>query len=122
MTTTGKSAKKASKVRRAPAKGQRPRAEYVLRLYVAGQTPKATQAFQNLERICEEHLAGRYVIEVVDLLKNPALARGHQILALPTVVRQLPPPVKKIIGDFSDAHRVLVGLDLLPARAARRSS
>jgi circadian clock protein KaiB len=94
--------------------------EYVLRLYVAGQTPKSLQAFSNLKQICEEHLAGRYQIEVVDLLVNPALARGDQILALPAVVRQLPPPVKKIIGDFSDAERVLVGLDLRPLRRRRR--
>ena len=95
------------------------RAEYVLRLYVAGQTPKSVAAFANLKRICEEHLAGRYSIEVIDLLVNPALARGDQILALPAVVRQLPPPVKKIIGDFSNAERVLVGLDLRPAGRAR---
>lgn len=88
--------------------------EYLLRLYVAGQTPKSVTAFANLKKICEAHLAGRYQIEVVDLLVNPALARGHQILALPAVVRQLPPPVKKIIGDFSNAERVLVGLDLRP--------
>ena len=86
--------------------------EYLLRLYIAGQTPKSVQALANLQRICEEHLKGRYRIEVVDLLVNPALARGDQILALPAVVRQLPPPVKKIIGDFSNAERVLVGLDL----------
>ena len=83
-----------------------------LRLYVAGQTPKSLAAFDNLKRICELHLAGRYRIEVVDLLQNPTLARGDQILALPTLVRQLPPPVKKIIGDFSNTERVLVGLDL----------
>ena len=83
-----------------------------LRLYVAGQTPKSVAAFSNLKRICEEHLSGRYQIEVVDLLQNPTLARGDQILALPTLVRQLPPPVKKIIGDFSNTERVLVGLDL----------
>ena len=94
--------------------------EYLLRLYVAGQTPKSLQAFSNLKQICEEHLAGRYQIEVVDLLVNPALARGDQILALPAVVRQLPPPVKKIIGDFSNAERVLVGLDLRPLRSAAR--
>lgn len=88
--------------------------EYVLRLYVAGQTPKSIQAFSNLRTICEAHLAGRYEIEVIDLMQNPALAHGHQILALPAVVRQLPPPVKKIIGDFSNAERVLVGLDLRP--------
>ncbi|HET6145944.1 MAG TPA: circadian clock KaiB family protein [Polyangia bacterium] len=83
-----------------------------LRLYVAGETAKSVAAFSNLKRICEEHLRGRYRIEVVDLLQNPKLARGDQILALPTLVRQLPPPVKKIIGDFSNTERVLVGLDL----------
>jgi len=93
--------------------------EYLLRLYVAGQTPKSVQAFHNLKQICEEHLAGRYRIEVVDLMENPALARGDQILALPAVVRQLPPPVKKIIGDFSNAERVLVGLDLRPLKKGR---
>jgi circadian clock protein KaiB len=90
--------------------------EYLLRLYVAGQTPKSLQAFATLKQICETHLAGRYQIEVIDLLKNPALARGDQILALPTVVRQLPPPVKKLIGDFSNTERVLVGLDLRPMK------
>ncbi|MEO8699351.1 MAG: circadian clock KaiB family protein [Kofleriaceae bacterium] len=100
----------AYKRKRAPVKQEHP--EYLLRLYVAGQTPKSIQAFSNLRAICEEHLAGRYQIEVIDLLENPALARGDQILALPAVVRQLPPPVKKIIGDFSNAERVLVGLDL----------
>jgi circadian clock protein KaiB len=83
-----------------------------LRLYVAGQTPLSIEAFANLSRICEEHLHGRYRIEVVDLLVNPTLARGDQILAVPTLVRQLPPPVKKIIGDFSNMERVLVGLNL----------
>ena len=94
--------------------------EYLLRLYVAGKTPKAIAAFDNLRRICEEHLAGRYQLEVVDLLENPALARGHQILALPALVRQLPPPVKKIIGDFSNAERVLVGLDLVALSKEKR--
>src|SRR6186713_5104 len=89
-----------------------------LRLYVAGQTPKAVRAFANLRRICEEHLAGRYSIEVVDLLENPQLGRGDQILALPTLVRRLPEPMKKIIGDLSDTERVLVGLDLRPRRAS----
>ena len=96
--------------------------EYLLRLYVAGHTPKSLTAFANLKKICEEHLAGRYQIEVVDLLVNPALARGDQILALPAVVRQLPPPVKKIIGDFSNAERVLVGLDLKPVTRGRGRS
>ena len=85
-----------------------------LRLYVAGQTPKSLQAFANLKKICEEHLAGRYRIEVVDLVKNPQLAKGDQILALPTLVRRLPEPVRKIIGDLSNTERVLVGLDLRP--------
>ena len=89
-----------------------------LRLYVAGQTAKSLQAFSNLKRICEEHLAGEYRIEVIDLLKNPQLAKGDQILAIPTLVRKLPEPVRKIIGDLSNTERVLVGLDLQP-RGAR---
>jgi circadian clock protein KaiB len=88
----------------------------LLRLYVAGQTPKCVRAFSNLKRICEEHLIGRYHIEMVDLLENPQLARGDQILAVPTLVRRLPEPIKKIIGDLSNTERVLVGLDLRPAR------
>ncbi len=86
-----------------------------LRLYVAGQTPKSLAAFANLKRICEEHLAGQYRIEVIDLLENPTLARGDQILAIPTLVRKLPTPVKKIIGDLANTERVLIGLDLRPA-------
>jgi len=85
-----------------------------LRLYVAGQTAKSLQAFANLKRICEEHLGGRYQIEVVDLMKNLELAKGDQIFALPTLVRKLPEPVRKIIGDLSNNEHVLVGLDLLP--------
>ncbi|AHF92588.1 KaiB 1 [Opitutaceae bacterium TAV5] len=85
-----------------------------LRLYVAGQTPKSLTAFANLKKICECHLNGRYSIEVIDLLKQPGLSRGDQILAIPTLVRKLPQPVRKIIGDLSDTERVLVGLDLLP--------
>jgi circadian clock protein KaiB len=85
-----------------------------LRLYVAGQTPKALTAFSNLKKICEEHLAGKYRIEVIDLLENPQLARGDQIVALPTLVRNLPQPIRKIIGDLSNTERVLVGLDLRP--------
>jgi circadian clock protein KaiB len=85
---------------------------WYLRLYVAGETPRAAKALANLKRICEEHLAGRYQIEVVDLLKNPRLAAGDQILAVPTLVRRLPAPLKKIIGDLSNEERVLVGLDL----------
>src|ERR1043165_5513974 len=86
-----------------------------LRLYVAGQTAKSVLALANLKRLCEEHLAGKYRIEVVDLLKDPQLARGDQILALPTLVRKLPTPIRKIIGDLSNTDRVLVGLDLRPA-------
>jgi circadian clock protein KaiB len=85
-----------------------------LRLYVAGQTPKSIKAFDNLKRLCEEHLAGRYTIEVVDLTVNPQLAKGDQILALPTLIRKLPTPIRKIIGDLSNTERVLVGLDLRP--------
>lgn len=85
---------------------------FVLRLYIAGQTPKCVRAFTNLKQICEDHLANRYQIEIIDLLQNPQLARGDQILAVPTLVRQLPEPVKKIIGDLSNTERVLVGLDL----------
>lgn len=85
---------------------------YRLRLYVAGQTPKSLAAFANLKKICEEHLAGRYTIEVVDLLENPRLAAGDQIFAIPTLVRRLPQPIKKIIGDLSNTERVLVGLDI----------
>lgn len=92
---------------------RRPRStEYLLRLYVAGQTPRSVMALNNLKTICEQHLAGRYEIEVVDLLADPSLARGDQILALPTLIRRLPPPVKKIIGDLTSAEHVLVGLDL----------
>jgi circadian clock protein KaiB len=87
-----------------------------LRLYVAGQTAKSLTAFANLKRLCEEHLAGRYTIEVVDLLQRPQLAEGDQIVAIPTLVRKLPQPVRKIIGDLSSSERVLVGLQLRPAR------
>jgi circadian clock protein KaiB len=86
-----------------------------LRLYVAGQTPKSVTAFSNLKRICENHLKGRYRIEVIDLVEQPLLSKGDQILAIPTLVRKLPEPVRKIIGDLSDTNRVLVGLDLRPA-------
>ncbi len=86
-----------------------------LRLYVAGQTPKSLTAFSNLKRICESHLKGRYDIEVIDLVEQPQLSRGDQILAIPTLVRKLPQPVRKIIGDLSNTERVLVGLDLRPA-------
>ena len=87
---------------------------YNLRLYVAGQTSKAQAAINNLKKICEEHLQGRYTIEVIDLLVTPQLAAGDQIVALPTLVRRLPPPLKRIIGNLSNAERVLVGLDIRP--------
>ncbi len=87
-----------------------------LRLYVAGQTPKSITAFENLKKICDDHLAGKYRIEIVDLMKNPQLAKGDQIVALPTLVRKLPPPIRKIIGDLSNTEKVLVGLNLRPVR------
>ena len=88
--------------------------KWVLRLYVAGQTPKALTAFTNLKKICEEQLNGKYSIEVIDLLVNPQVGAEDQIFALPTLVRKLPVPVRKIIGDLSNTERVLVGLDLMP--------
>ena len=90
------------------------------RLYVAGQTPKSLAAFANLKKICEEHVAGKYRIEIIDLLENPTLAKGDQILAIPTLVRKLPEPVRKIIGDLSNTERVLVGLDLRPILERKR--
>jgi circadian clock protein KaiB len=96
------------------AKGAPDPNHWELRLYVAGQTPKSLAAFANLKRLCEEHLAGRYTIEIVDLLEHPQLAEGDQILAIPTLVRRLPEPIKKIIGDLSNNERTLVGLNLLP--------
>ncbi len=97
-------------------KGAKKEELWNLRLYTAGQTPKSTAAFNNLKKICEEHLKGQYTIEIVDLLQNPQLARGDQIFAIPTLVRKLPPPLRKIIGDLSDTERVLVGLDLRVAK------
>lgn len=91
-----------------------PRREFRLRLYVAGQTPKSLAAIANLKKVCDEHLAGRYTTEVIDLLVTPALAAGDQIVALPTLVRYLPPPLKRIIGDLSNSEKVLVGLDIRP--------
>src|SRR5690242_19458156 len=87
---------------------------FYLRLYVAGQTSRSLAAMSNLQRVCETHLAGRYEIEVIDLVQNPRLAVGDQILAVPTLVRRLPPPLKRIIGDLSDTERLLVGLDIRP--------
>ena len=97
-----------SSLKRSPSK------LWELRLYVAGQTPRSLTAFANLKQICEEHLKGRYRIQVIDLVEKPQLSRGDQILAIPTLVRKLPEPVRKIIGDLSDTERVLVGLDLRP--------
>jgi circadian clock protein KaiB len=85
---------------------------YDLRLYVAGQSPRSVRALDNLRKVCDEHLAGRYRVEVIDLLENPALARGDEIIAVPTLVRKLPEPIRKIIGDLSDTERVLVGLQV----------
>jgi circadian clock protein KaiB len=87
---------------------------YNLRLYVAGQTPKSIAAIANLKKICEQHLSGQYDIEVIDLTKNPALAQRHQIVAVPTLIRQLPEPLKRVIGDLSNVEKVLVGLDIHP--------
>ena len=87
---------------------------YDLRLYVAGQSPRSVRALDNLRKVCDEHLAGRYRVEVIDLLVNPALARGDEIIAVPTLVRKLPEPIRKIIGDLSDTDKVLVGLQVRP--------
>jgi circadian clock protein KaiB len=103
---------------RKPKANTPPPVEWDLRLYVAGPTPKSIAAFDNLEQLCEEHLAGRYRITVIDLMKNPQLARGDQILAVPTLVRKLPSPIRKIIGNLADTQRVLVGLDLRPRNTA----
>jgi circadian clock protein KaiB len=94
-------------------------ATWNLRLYVAGQTPKSVRALENLKRLCEEHLPGQYLIEIVDLVVNPRLAKEDQILAIPTLVRKLPDPMRKIIGDLSDTDRTLVGLQLRPAAVDR---
>ena len=87
---------------------------YDLRLYVAGQSPRSVRALENLRQVCDEHLAGRYRVEVIDLLVNPSLARGDEIIAVPTLVRKLPEPIRRIIGDLSDTERVLVGLQVRP--------
>lgn len=108
-------AKKAAKKKAVAAKGKSRAADletWNLRLYVAGQTPRSLTAFANLKKLCEEHLPGRYEIEVVDLMKNPHLAHSDQIVALPTLVRKLPEPIKRVIGDLSNAERVMVGIDL----------
>jgi circadian clock protein KaiB len=113
MSATAKTKQNRSRATGAPADF------WELRLYVAGQTTKSLAAFANLKAICEEHLAGKYRIEVIDLMKNPQLARGDQILAIPTLVRSLPEPMRKIIGDLSNTERVLVGLDLRPRTTTR---
>jgi circadian clock protein KaiB len=119
MATKAAKSRKSPALKKAPARrGVRPQpslSAFELRLYVAGQTPKSLTALANLQKICADHLAGQYTIEVVDLLKNPTLARGDQILAIPTLVRKLPEPIKKIIGDLSNTERVLVGLDIRQA-------
>ncbi len=96
-----------------------PAKHYNLRLYIAGQTPKSLTAIANLRKLAEDNIAGHYTIEVIDLLVNPQLAAGDQILAVPTLVRHLPPPLKRIIGTLSDTERVLVGLDIVPINPAR---
>jgi circadian clock protein KaiB len=105
---------KTTKAKSTRSKGDRKDdfARWNLRLYVAGQTPRSLTAFSNLTRLCKEHLAGRYSIEVIDLLKQPQLAQGDQILAIPTLVRRLPEPIKRIVGDLSNFEKVLVGMDL----------
>jgi circadian clock protein KaiB len=114
-------------MKRDPSEPQRPEAlagtasanpdVWELRLYVAGKTAKSVVAFENLTRLCEEHLSGKYKIEVVDLLVHPQLAKGDQIIAIPTLVRKLPQPIRKVIGDLSNVERTLVGLQLRPAKA-----
>jgi len=96
--------------------------KWIMKLYVAGQTAKSIAAFANLSKICDQHLKGKYRIEIIDVLKNPELAKGNQIIAIPTLIRQLPPPVKKIIGDLADTERVLVGLDLQSAEDPREKA
>jgi len=104
--------KRATRKTRPSASLPAPNGHYDLRLYVAGQTPKSLVAFANLKQLCEQHLTGKYRIEVIDLLKKPQLARDDQIIAIPTLVRRLPQPIRKIIGDLCDTQRTLIGLDL----------
>jgi circadian clock protein KaiB len=112
------SAKSARRSRK-PRKTRATNGFFDLRLYVAGQTARSLAAQANLQRICDEHLEGRYHIEVIDLLEHPQLARGDQIVALPTLVRKLPPPIRKLVGDLSDTERALVGLDLRPRSSSK---
>lgn len=95
-----------------PASSKAASSRYILKLYVAGKSPKSVNAIANLKKICEENLQGRYELEVIDLYQQPQLAQGEQIIALPTLIRKLPPPLRRIIGDMSDTERVLVGLDI----------
>ena len=97
-----------------PLKESQEKDVWELRLYTAGQTPRSVAAFENLKRICEKHLPGRYTVEVIDLMANPRLAKDDEIVAIPTLVRKLPAPIRKIIGDLSDVERALVGLQLRP--------
>jgi len=122
MTTGGKLRPKTGKRAIPSSRESKPKneAEWSLRLYVAGKTPRSLTAFRHLKELCETHLKGKYAIEVIDLLENPQLASGDQILAVPTLVRKLPEPVKKIIGDLSNTERVLVGLDLRPMGEVKR--
>ncbi len=101
-----------------PATARRRRAggDYLLRLYVAGTTPRSSRAIRSIRAICDEHLEGRYRLEVIDIYQRPALARDEQIVATPTLIRELPPPIRRLIGDLSDTERVLIGLDLRPKR------
>lgn len=110
--------KRPSKAGSPPAAGKQ---FWDLRLYVAGQTPKSITALSNLRRICEEHLEGRYRIQVIDLVKSPQLARGDQIVAIPTLIRSVPEPLRRMIGDLSSTERVLVGLDVRPGSESGRS-
>jgi circadian clock protein KaiB len=109
---------KPKRASRAPRRDRANGDFFELRLYIAGQSSRSLAALANLKKICEEHLQGRYRIEVIDLVKRPQLARGHQIIALPTLVRKLPEPIRKLVGDLSDTERALVGLDLRPIRSA----
>jgi circadian clock protein KaiB len=93
--------------------------KYVLRLYVTGMTPKSTKAIANVKKLCEEHLAGRYALEVVDIYQQPKLARGEQIVAAPTLIKKLPLPLRKLIGDMSDTQKFLVGIDLHPKKTVK---
>jgi len=105
--------------RRKPSATRGKKAKYLLRLYVTGTTGRSVRAVQNVRRICEEHLQGLYDLEVIDIYKNLPLARGDQIIAAPTLIKRLPAPLRRLIGDMSDEQRVLVGLDLRPQRARR---